>query len=64
MKPKTNLKVTSILQIAVYKESIIFPLINEQNEKNNNITNQSQRSRDHIKEKVAPGPLKPSRTTA
>jgi hypothetical protein len=35
-----------------------------QNEKNNNITNQLQRSRDHIKEKVAPGPLKPSRTTA
>jgi hypothetical protein len=29
MKPKTNLKGTSILQIAVYKESIIFPLINE-----------------------------------
>ena len=32
--------------------------------KKNNIRNQSQRSRDHIKEKVASCPLKPSSTTA
>ena len=32
--------------------------------KTNIIRNQSQRSRDHIKEKVASWPLKPSRTTA
>jgi hypothetical protein len=32
--------------------------------KNKNIRNQSQRSRDHIKEKVASWPLKQSRTTA
>ena len=34
-----------------------------QNEKKY-VRNQSQRSRDHIKEKVASWPLKPSRTTA
>jgi hypothetical protein len=32
--------------------------------KRNNIRNQSQRSPDHSKEKVASWPLKPSRTTA
>jgi hypothetical protein len=32
--------------------------------KKNIIRNQSQRSRDHIKEKVASWPLKPNRTTA
>ena len=32
--------------------------------KKNNIRNQSQRSRDHIKEKVASRPLKPGRKTA
>jgi hypothetical protein len=56
-----HVKMHQFYSFKPYTNKIMYDLLKM---KKNIIRNQSQRSRDHIKEKVASWPLKPNRTTA